>query len=306
MKRISIILLLAVFAASALVSMAQGVVVFKKGGGRVVFPYEEIDSIVTYNYGETPPSSGDSAFDGEKKIVTVNGVSFTMLPVEGGTFSMGATPEQSNGYSPDDDEKPVHTVTVSSFYMAETEVTQALWYAVMGAKPYFDGDEWSNTYGLGDNFPAYYISYNDCLEFISKLNDLTGMNFRMPTEAEWEYAARGGSKSMGHIFSGSNTLGDVAWYYDNSGSKTHPVKTKKANELGLYDMSGNVWEWCSDWYGAYKNSSDTDPTGLETGSSRVLRGGALLNFDTGCRVANRINSNPSNRFNGCGLRLVSL
>lgn len=306
MKRLSIILLLAVFAASALMSMAQGVVVFKKGGSRVVFPYEEIDSIVTYNYDETPPGSGGTNFDGEKKVVTVNGVSFTMLPVEGGTFSMGATSEQYNGYSPDSDEKPVHTVTVSSFYMAETEVTQALWYAVMGARPTSDGSKWSSDYGLGDNYPAYLISYNDCLEFISKLNDLTGMTFRMPTEAEWEYAARGGNKSKGYIFSGSNTPGDVAWYTENSGLKTHPVKTKKANELGLYDMSGNVWEWCSDWEGAYDSSDQTDPTGPDNGSYRVLRGGGWFSDATYCRVAHRSSSIPSIRRYNYGLRLVSL
>lgn len=306
MKKLSIILLLAVFAASALVSMAQGVVVFKKGGGRVVFPYEEIDSIVTYNYDETPPGSGGTAFDGEKKVVTVNGVSFTMLPVAGGAFSMGATSEQYNGYSPSDNEKPVHTVTVSSFYMAETEVTQALWYAVMGAKPTSDGSKWSNDYGLGDNYPAYNISYNDCLEFISKLNDLTDITFRMPTEAEWEYAARGGNISAGYIFSGSNTPGDVAWYLDNSGSKTHPVKTKNPNELGLYDMSGNVYEWCSDWYGAYDNSDQTDPTGPVDGSRRVLRGGSWSDRATYGRVANRNNFIPSSRSSNYGLRLVSL
>lgn len=288
----------------AMPSMAQGVVVFKKSGGRVVYPYEEIDSIVTYNYDEDPIGGGSSDV-GQNKVYTVNGVSFTMLPVEGGTFTMGATPEQSNGYTPYDDEKPTHGVTLSSFYMAETEVTQALWYAVMGQKPTLGGSQWDSTDGLGDNFPAYRISYTDCQEFIAKLNGLTGQTFRMPTEAEWEYAARGGKKSKGYIFSGSNSIEDVAWYTSNSGSKTHAVKTKAPNELGLYDMSGNVYEWCSDWYGNYGSSNETDPKGSSTGSKRVLRGGSWYNIATYCRISNRINIVPSGHSNLYGLRLVS-
>lgn len=288
----------------AMPSMAQGVVVFKKSGERVVYPYEEIDSIVTYNYDEDPIGGG--SFDvGQNKVYTVNGVSFTMIPVEGGSFTMGATSEQYNGYSPYDYEKPTHGVTLSSFYMAETEVTQALWYAVMGQKPTSGGSQWSSSYGLGDNFPAYYVSYTDCQEFITRLNGLTGQAFRMPTEAEWEYAARGGKKSKGYIFSGSNSVEDVAWYTGNSGSVTHAVKTKAANELGLYDMSGNVWEWCSDWYGSYGSSNETDPKGPSTGSYRVLRGGCWYNFAAYCRVSYRSNISPGGRGNYYGLRLVS-
>lgn len=300
MSKFSFILLLMYFMTSALSSMAQGVVVFKKDGERVVYPYEQIDSIVTYNYDETPPVSG---FDGEKKVITVNGVSFAMIRIEGGTFSMGATPEQSNGYTTGKNETPVHTVTVSSFYMGETEVTQALWYAVMGYKPTSDGPYWSFNDGLGDYYPAYNISYDDIQEFITKLNSITGMNFRMPTEAEWEYAARGGNRSAGYIFSGSDILGDVAWYTDNSNSKTHEVKTKNANELGIYDMSGNIWEWCYDWYGDYGSSHETDPTGPATGSYRVLRGGSWANNAYRCRVATRFDSRPNERY--YGMRLAS-
>ena len=235
---------------------------------------------------------------------TINGVSFKMILVEGGTFTMGATAEQSNGYTPDTDEKPTHRVTLSSYAIAETEVTQALWKAVTGYSPTSGGSAWSSSYGLGDNYPAYYISYEDVLSFVTKLNSLTGQKFRMPTEAEWEFAARGGNKSKGYTFSGSNTVGDVAWYTENSGSKTHPVKTKAANELGIYDMSGNVWEWCSDWYGAYSSNAQSNPTGPATGSSRVNRGGSCYSAATYCRCAIRNNSAPSYRGNGLGFRLA--
>ena len=160
------------------------------------------------------------------------------------------------------------------------------------------------TCGVGDNYPMYYISWNDCKEFISKLNALTGKNFRMPTEAEWEYAARGGSKSRGYKYSGSNRLGDVAWYYDNSDLKTHEVGTKSPNELGLYDMNGNVWEWCSDWYGDYSSASQTNPKGPDSGTNRVYRGGSLCDDASICRCSgHRSDSDPGNRFSTLGLRL---
>ena len=162
---------------------------------------------------------------------TVNGVSFEMVRVEGGTFRMGATSEQEADDW--DREKPVHSVTLSSYYIGKTEVTQALWKAVMGSNP---------SYFKSDNQPVENVSWNDCHEFIRKLNALTGQNFRLPTEAEWEFACRGGNNSRGYKYSGSNNLGSVAWYDGNSGNKTHPVGTKAPNELGIYDMSGNVWE----------------------------------------------------------------
>lgn len=204
----------------------------------------------------------------------------------------------------DSDEAPVHSVTISKdYYIGETEVTQALWEAVTGYSPTSDGRSWSTEYGLGDNYPAYYISYEDVQSFITKLNSLTGENFRMPTEAEWEFAARGGNKSKGYTYSGSNTIGDVAWYDDNS-SMTHTVKTKAANELGIYDMSGNVWEWCSDWYGTYGSSAQTDPTGPTTGTYRVFRGGGWNFIATYCRCADRHFNTPSDRFDGLGVRLA--
>ncbi len=243
-----------------------------------------------------------SAFTNQ--TITVEGVSFKMIAVEGGTFTMGATSEQgSDAY---DNEKPTHSVTLSDYYIGETEVTQALWYAVMGYKPTSGGSQWSSNYGLGDNYPAYYISWDDCQAFITKLNTLTGKTFRMPTEAEWEYAARGGNKSKGYKYSGSNTIDDVAWYYDNSGIKSHTVGTKAANELGIYDMSGNLWEWCSDWYSRsyYSSSAQTNPTGPSSGSGRVRRGGYWYNSARTCRVSYRNNFAPSHCDIVIGLRLV--
>lgn len=228
-----------------------------------------------------------------RETFTVNGVSFDMILVEGGTFTMGATSEQGNdAYS---DEKPVHQVTLSDYYIGETEVTQALWKAVMGTNP---------SHFKGDSNPVENVSWNDCQEFIRKLNSLTGRTFRLPTEAEWEYAARGGNQSKGYKYSGSNTLSSVAWYTDNSSSKTHAVKTKSPNELGLYDMSGNVWEWCSDWYGSYQSSTQTNPQGPSSGSARVLRGCSRCDDARYCRVSFREYDSPGDRYDNCGLRLV--
>ena len=227
------------------------------------------------------------------ETITVNGVSFKMVAVEGGTFTMGATSEQgSDAYS---DESPTHSVTLSDFAIGETEVTQELWKAVMDSNP---------SIFSGTNLPVETVSWYDCQTFISKLNNLTGKNFRLPTEAEWEYAARGGNKSKGYKYAGSNTLGDVAWYYGNSSSKTHSVKQKQANELGLYDMSGNVWEWCQDWYGSYSSSAQTNPTGSTSGSYRVLRGGSWISDARDCRVSSRGNTTPTNTYNFLGLRLA--
>ncbi|MBQ6422306.1 MAG: formylglycine-generating enzyme family protein [Prevotella sp.] len=231
---------------------------------------------------------------GSNKTFTVGGVSFTMVYVQGGTFTMGATREQgSDAY---DWEKPSHSVTLSSYHIGETEVTQALWQAVMGSNPSkFTGDS---------RRPVEQVSWEDCQMFISKLNSLTGQHFRLPTEAQWEYAARGGSKSRGYKYSGSNDVGSVAWYYDNSSSTTHPVKTKSPNELGLYDMSGNVWEWCQDWYGSYSSGSQTNPTGAFSGSYRVYRGGGWRSGARCCRVSYRNGYAPSYRISSLGLRLA--
>ena len=216
-----------------------------------------------------------------------------MVYVSGGTFTMGATSEQgSDAY---DDEKPTHSVTLSSFYLCKYEVTQALWQEVMGVNP-------SNL--EGDNLPVEQVSWNECQTFIFRLNILTGKNFRLPTEAEWEYAARGGNRSRGYKYSGSNTLSDVAWYDGNGGSETHPVGSKSPNELGLYDMSGNVWEWCSDWYGTYSSSSQTNPAGYSSGSDRVFRGGCWYGVASSCRSSYRNYELPDFRHYSLGLRLA--
>ena len=236
---------------------------------------------------------GESEF--KNRTFTVNGVSFEMIAVEGGTFTMGATSEQgSDAY---DDEKPAHQVTLSSYYIGKTEVTQELWQAVMGSNP----SKFSGT-----NLPVEKVSWEDCQSFVIKLNELTGKNFRLPTEAEWEYAARGGNKSNGFKFSGGNNIAEVAWYSENGNKISHPVATKAPNELGIYDMSGNVWEWCSDWYSSsyYTSSSQTNPTGPNSGSYRVYRGGSWSGNDRYCRVSHRDSNYPSYRFNYLGLRLA--
>lgn len=242
----------------------------------------------------TSPASQDRTF-------TVDGVTFKMIYVEGGTFTMGATNEQ--GDDANGDEKPAHTVALSSYSIGETEVTQALWQAVMGSNP---------SYFSGSNKPVECVSWDDCQDFIRKLNSLTGETFRLPTEAEWEYAARGGNKSRGYKYVGSNTLSSVAWYYENSYAKgegsfdygTHNVATKQANELELYDMSGNVFEWCSDWYGDYSSSSQTNPTGPASGDYRVRRGGSWGDGVRDCRVSDRGSRGPTYRSGSLGMRLA--
>ena len=224
---------------------------------------------------------------------TVNGVTFEMVAVEGGTFTMGGTSEQgSDAY---DSEFPTHSVTLSDYYIGKFEVTQELWKAVMGSNP---------SYFNGSNLPVEQVSWNECQEFITKLNGLTGKNFRLPTEAEWEYAARGGNRSGGYKYSGSNNINDVAWYDNNSGSKTHAVGTKSPNELGIYDMSGNVYEWCQDWYGSYSSGSQTNPQGPSSGSDRVFRGGCWDFSARLCRVSTRDSRTPDSRRSSLGLRLA--
>lgn len=250
---------------------------------------------VTIEEGQTASLSGalEKGFSSDGRTFTVNGVTFTMIPVEGGTFTMGATSEQGTDAFPG--EKPAHSVTLSNYSIGQTEVTQALWLAVMGSNP---------SYFQGDQRPVEKVCWNDCQEFITKLNNITGQNFRLPTEAEWEYAARGGKQSRGYKYSGSNDISDVAWYGSNSNHKTHDVATKKPNELGIYDMTGNVWEWCQDWYGDYSSVSQTNPTGASSGSSRVHRGGSWSDDARLCRVSLHNGYNPINYFGFLGMRLA--
>ena len=225
-------------------------------------------------------------------VLTINGVSYEMVWVEGGTFRMGATSEQGSGIP--DGEKPVHSVTLSGYYIGKTEVTQALWMAVMGSNP---------SRFKGDYLPVEQVSWDDCQEFIRKLNALTGQNFRLPTEAEWEFACRGGNNSRGYKYSGSNDIDNVAWYDGNSGYKTHPVATKLPNELGIYDMTGNVWEWCSDWYGDYSSGAQTNPKGPYDGSARVYRGGSWGSRTRYFRSSSRGYYGPGDCDDYLGLRL---
>ena len=226
----------------------------------------------------------------------VEDVEFTMVAVEGGTFSMGSNDGESH-------EKPIHQVTLDSYFIGQTEVTQALWQAVMGSNP---------SYFKGTSNPVEQVSHNNCIDFINQLNTLLkdqlpqGRQFRLPTEAEWEYAARGGNKSNGCKYSGSNSISTVAWYDGNSGDTTHPVKQKASNELGLYDMSGNVYEWCSDWYGSnyYSSSPQNNPKGPGSGSDRVLRGGSWSNYEQNCRSAYRRSCVPGPHDTCYGLRLA--
>ena len=224
-------------------------------------------------------------------VETINGLNLKMILVEGGTFAMGSN---DDGY---DDERPVHNVTLDSYYIGETEITQAAWRAIMGTNP----SEYT-----GDNRPVENVSWEDAQEFCKKLSELTGKKYVLPTEAQWEYAARGGNKSKGYTYSGSNTIGDVAVYSGNSVSGHSNVKSKKPNELGIYDMSGNVWEWCSDWYDDYSSSPQANPLGPSSGSYRVLRGGSWRSYASDCRVASRGRYNPSRLVNNYGFRIVCL
>ena len=264
------------------------------------------------------PTIGNANYTPNVKTFYANGVSFEMVEVRGGTFRMGATSEQGSD-ADSDDEYPVHSVTLSGYYIGKTEVTQALWKAVMGSNP---------SRFKGDNMPVECVSWNDCQEFIRKLNSLPVQTFRLPTEAEWEFPCRGGNNSRGYKYSGSNNLGSVAWCVDNnggtthtvdikapnelgiydmngnSGGKTHPVGTKVPNELGIYDMSGNVWEWCNDWYGDYTTNPQKNPTGPLSGSDRVNRGGSWFDIACHCCSSFRRCDIPAKCIPLLGLRLA--
>lgn len=249
---------------------------------------EEI-TLIEETYKKQPSSSASSI-----TIPVKDGISIEMVKVEGGTFMMGATPEMKNSWT---EERPIHQVTLTNdYYIGKYEVTQSLWCALMDNNP---------SYFKGDNLPVEQVSWDDCQKFINELNDITGRKFRLPTEAEWEYAARGGKKSRGYQYSGSNKISDVAWYSSNSEHKTQPVGLKLANELGLYDMSGNVDEWCFDRFGFYSALSQTNPLGADDGICRVYRGGSWEQTAGFCRSSDRSNYGTSkNRIYNLGFRLA--
>lgn len=240
-----------------------------------------------------------------KKSFSVGGVSFAMIKIDGGTFLMGATTEQDKDAFVD--EGPIHEVTLADFYVGETEVTQALWYAVLGVTI----DEQKNKkkvdavlHGVGATHPIYYVSYNDCLEFIKVLNRITNEKFRLITEAEWEYVARGGKQQCEYIYSGSQIINEVAWYKDNSNDSSQPVATKKPNHLGIYDLTGNVSEWCMDWYDAYPVERQMNPQGAPKGTYRIYRGGSWHDKAVDSRVTCRIGGKTEYRSSDLGLRLA--
>jgi formylglycine-generating enzyme required for sulfatase activity len=270
----------------------------KKHISGIIFPTLCIMAAIFWHCTEIPdydewirrnPGGGGGGGDGG----AINAEDTAMVFVEGGTFTMGCTTEQgSDCWS---DESPTSSVTLSSYYIGKYEVTQRWWKEIMGSNP---------SYFTGDARPVERVSWNDVQEFITVLNQRTGKTYRLPTEAEWEYAARGGNKSNGYKYSGSNTIGNVAWYSSNSGSSTKPVGGKSANELGIHDMSGNVWEWVNDWYESYSSEAKDNPTGPASGSYRVYRGGSWLFVARFCRVSFRYNFDPEFRDGNLGFRLV--
>lgn len=279
-------IVLCLFCSVELPSLAQGVIVYKKDGTQVDYPYASIDSIVTYlekNEEPIEPQAGD------KKVFTVNGCEFTMIFVKGGTFKMG-----SNTYG--ENASPIHNVTLSDYYIAETEVTQELYYAVTGEAP--------SEFVSGTNLPVERVNRSECSSFVKKLNELTGEKFALPTEAQWEFAARGGTLSKGYLYSGGSAVTMVGWYKGNSDEKTHPVKQKLPNELGIYDMAGNVKEWCSDWFGDYSSKSVTNPTGPSKGSYGILRGGSWKGVEDFCTVSFREYNTPDLGYSTYGFRIV--
>ena len=247
--------------------------------------YAQLKIVSTVTFSDTYSTERNLAF-------TVKNVTFEMVYVEGGTFTMGCNSEEDSDC--ENDEKPLHEVTLPDFYIGKLEVNQSLWNAIMSQNP---------SDFKGDDLPVENVTWDDCLAFIKRLNKITKKNFRLPTEAEWEYAAHGGTRSKSYMYSGSNDLDEVAWHWNR---RTHEVGSKEPNELGIYDMTGNVWEWCSDWYDKnyYSNSPLESPKGISNGLYRVFRGGGWNAEDPYCRIVNRNGRNPDVSSNYVGFRIV--
>lgn len=266
-----------------------------------------LQSNTTYHFKAYATNSQGTSYGEELTFTTVaeavknfniNSAVLTMVRVEGGTFQMGGSDENAQSY-----EKPVHNVTLDDYYIGLCEVTDELWEAVVNGRvpsPIEDPVWYNNERFL----PKTMISYDDCLEFIRKLNEQTGQEFSLPTEAQWEYAARGGKKSRGYTYSGSNDVSEVGWCYENAATQVAIVATKNSNELGLYDMTGNVNEWCSDWYGPYSSEDQTNPVGPDSGYYRVMRGGSVINFYDECRISHRFGGEPGSHLYFVGFRLA--
>ena len=291
-----------------------------------------VSLLITFTFTACPEDSDNNNNGNNNGNGGIN-AEIEMINVLGGSFQMGQNGDQSVPENVSSNVTPVHTVTLTGFYMSRTEVTQSQYQAVMGSNP-------ASGYGVGSNYPVYHVSWYDALVFCNKLSIVKGLTpayrinnstdtavwgsvptstnatwdavevvsgstgYRLPTEAQWEYAAKGGNTGETFTYAGSDTVGDVAWYRDNSGYTTHAVGTKAPNGLGLYGMSGNVLEWCWDWYGGYSSEAQTNPLGASSGTYRVLRGGNWYNSATFARSVFRINYYPNGRNNTFGFRLV--
>ncbi len=242
------------------------------------------------------PSQQTSAYRADQIARKKAILTFKMVFVEGGSFTMGCTEEQAEEcVAP---EKPAHPVFVRSYAICKYPVTQRQWREVMGKNPCLIPN---------DDAPVTDVSWKDVQKFIAKLNNFLGTSYRLPTEAEWEYAARGGVMTESMKYSGGNDLYTLGWYKDNAEGEAHPCGTRKANELGLYDMSGNVWEWCSDWYGSYPTDTEVEqinPEGAATGTEKVCRGGYFEGPASFCRVSCRSKAKPDYSSSIIGFRLA--
>ena len=240
------------------------------------------------------PGRSQSESYSKEALLVAESILKSMVLIPEGKYNMGCTADQGQNCS--SDEHPVHSVSISSFYLSSVEVTQGWWMAIMRNNPAYNK--------RSEDFPVESVSYLDVSMFIDSLNKLSGLTYRLPTEAEWEYSARGGNKACSYLYSGSSDANEVAWTSNNSYSKSHVVRLKAANELGLFDMSGNVWEWVSDWYGKYTSASQNDPRGPSSGIERVIRGGSWAGSPDFCRNSLRFRYLPEFKSSFIGFRLA--